>query len=193
MVGNLQSINQFPNGSVRIGTGSFILEWIISFANSKHFGTDNHYIFRFKIFLREGHLMKWCQFSDTIHHKIVISIFLLLFYSHFIVRVWKWKVPFCQKSVSCSKIWKVIWIFAADYQMPISKEHFKTEIFNLSIRFVLILPNWNYPICAERPCSKTFPFCKTWYWNDNFVGKEEVGEVVAQPMSILWKDLIFFE
>ena len=36
--------------------------------------------------------------------------------------------------------------------MPISKEHFRPEIFNLSSRYVLIIANLNHPICPERPC-----------------------------------------
>ena len=38
--------------------------------------------------------------------------------------------------------------------MPISKEHFRHEIINLSSRYVLIMANSNYPICPERPCKK---------------------------------------
>ena len=36
--------------------------------------------------------------------------------------------------------------------MPISKEHFRHEMINLSSRHVLIMANSNYPICPERPC-----------------------------------------
>ena len=39
-------------------TGSFISDWIISSAYSEHFGTDIHYLLRFKTLVREGHLMK---------------------------------------------------------------------------------------------------------------------------------------
>ena len=37
--------------------------------------------------------------------------------------------------------------------MPISKEHFRHEIINISSRYVLIMANSNYPICPERPCT----------------------------------------
>ena len=50
------SVANWRTGSFII-TGSVISRWIISYANYEYFGTDNHQLLRFKIILREGHLM----------------------------------------------------------------------------------------------------------------------------------------
>ena len=105
-----------------------------------------------KVISRKGHLMKYCCFVIILHPMFGILISVLLYFSSFIVRVWKRQVAFWWKSVSSSEMLKVIWISAFDYQMPLSQDQFRRKISYLNGLFLWIIANWKYTICLNWPC-----------------------------------------
>ena len=63
--------------------------------------------------------------------------------------------------------------------MPISKEHFRHEIINLSSCYVLIMANSNYAICPERPCIRLV------YKGAEIAHQDESFPLMIQKISVL--------
>ena len=85
----------------------------------------------------------------NLHFTLFYNVVLLLY---LIVIAWKCNVQFWWKSVFSSKVLKIIWLTAFDYQMSLSQDQFELQMPFLNGHFLWMISNWKITICLDSPC-----------------------------------------